>query len=279
MDEAEAARYTALRKDIPDWLDASLWEWVRSEFVSPSTSSGSGSFSLNLVRRVERILKVTTGWDGGSAYRPDVGFSYLRAAYVSRSDVEVWRLVDFLCTEGVRRRVKPLQDLLTESGSAWMVGIRLEKVGLVQRVPDGVIDAAELIFKKGSAGKRLATAWESAFGVDPDPESAYSRAVKAVEDASIPLVTPTNPNATLGTVIGEIRRSGTFQLPYLREHATAPTHDVLLSMLQMLWTGQHDRHGGPSSVPVPNVTQDEAESAVLLAVTLVGWFETGKVQR
>jgi hypothetical protein len=81
----------------------------------------------------------------------------------------------------------------------------------------------------------------------------------------------------LGRVIGQVN-AGTWKLPHLREDANAPTHDVLVGMMRTLWTGQHDRHGGPSSVGAPAVTQAEAESAVMLAVTLVGWFETGKVQ-
>jgi hypothetical protein len=53
----------------------------------------------------------------------------------------------------------------------------------------------------------------------------------------------------------------------------------LLSNLKQLWWGQYDRHGGLPDSPLPDdVTQDEAESAVMLAVTLIGWFETGKVQ-
>ena len=49
-------------------------------------------------------------------------------------------------------------------------------------------------------------------------------------------------------------------------------------MLRVLYRGQHDRHGG-MPVPLPDMTQEEAESAVMLAVTLVGWFATGKVTK
>jgi hypothetical protein len=91
------------------------------------------------------------------------------------------------------------------------------------------------------------------------------------------VVCPNDITATLGKVIGTVN-SGTWKLPHLREDQNARTHDVLVGMMRTLWTGQHDRHGGPPSVGVPAVTQDEAESAVFLAVTLVGWFETGKVQ-
>jgi hypothetical protein len=77
-----------------------------------------------------------------------------------------------------------------------------------------------------------------------------------------------------------VRTTAQFNLPHLREDPRAKTHDILLGMLRMLWVGQYDRHGGLPVSPLPDdVTQDEAEAAVMLAVTLVGWFETGKVQQ
>ena len=60
-------------------------------------------------------------------------------------------------------------------------------------------------------------------------------------------------------------------------HPAAPPHDVIVSMLRSLWAGQHDRHGGGAAAIPGGMTQAEAESAVLMAVTLVGWFETGRV--
>ncbi|EON33475.1 hypothetical protein GTC6_06664 [Gordonia terrae C-6] len=135
-----------------------------------------------------------------------------------------------------------------------------------------------MVFTISDAGVRLRSAWEKAFGLEPEPDVAYSRAVKAVEDAVIPVVSPQNKAATLGTVIAQIRDGGKFSLPMLREHKNASSHEVLLGMLQLLWTGQHDRHGGNPQSSATTVTQDEAEAAVLLAVALVGWFQTGKVR-
>ncbi|AJW40486.1 hypothetical protein NY08_2463 [Rhodococcus sp. B7740] len=53
----------------------------------------------------------------------------------------------------------------------------------------------------------------------------------------------------------------------------------MLGMMQMLWVGQTDRHGGPASVGIPPVSQSEAEAAVMLAVPLVEWFTSGKVNK
>jgi hypothetical protein len=171
--------------------------------------------------------------------------------------------------------------LLAEAGSAWRLGERHGKVGLVRRLPEGVQAAAEVIFLKPNAGKRLAAAWEAVFGVNPNPSEAYRLAVKAVEDASAPLVIPNDAVPTLGKVISRIEQGGQFKLPHLREEPGGTTsHEVLLYNLKQLWWGQYDRHGGAPPSPLPDdVTQEEAESAVILAVTLVGWFESGHVQQ
>ncbi|MBX9151808.1 hypothetical protein HCG77_28960 [Rhodococcus qingshengii] len=167
--------------------------------------------------------------------------------------------------------------MLVEAGSAWKVGVRAGRLGLEKRVPEGVQVAAESTFAiTGNAGRQLAEAWAAAFGVDPDPSKAYSRAVKAVEDAAIPVVSPLNGNATLGTVIRDIENQGDHKLPMTREHPNAIQGDVLVGMLRVLWVGQHDRHGNSA---LPPVSQEEAEAAVVLAVTLVDWFATGKIKR
>lgn len=196
------------------------------------------------------------------------------------SQAHLWRFVDFLLSELYRSsdQIKRLDGYLLEAGSAWRVGTRQGKPGLLRRLPDGVKTAAEAAMQKPNAGKRLALAWEETFGVSPDPSNAYALAVKAVEDASIPVVPTGKSEPTLGDVIRTIS-NGTWKLPHLREHDLAPTHDVLVGMLRTLWRGHHDRHGGPSTVGVPAVTQNEAESAVILAVTLVGWFESGHIQQ
>ena len=274
--EDEIESYKALDPDITPWLRTSLWQWIESA-ITYRSASGYRYLMTALARKSERILRVPLAANLENA-STDAAFRHIEQTYSDLDDTKTWQLVDFLLAENPVE-IAQLQLVLVECGSAWAVGERMGKVGIVKRLPEGVSTAAEEIFQTGDAGKRLAGAWLSAFGVNPDPEAAYSRAVKAVEDAAIPVVSPKNTGATLGTIIRDIKQNSNFKLPHLREHPEAQTHNVLLSMLQMLWTGQHDRHGGPSSVPVPNVTQDEAEAAVTLAVTLVGWFVTGKVQK
>jgi hypothetical protein len=60
----------------------------------------------------------------------------------------------------------------------------------------------------------------------------------------------------------------------LTPRKSTPAH-VLVSMLQLLWHNQ-ERHAQPDGTIV-DVTQDEAETAVTLATTLVHWLTSGLV--
>lgn len=172
-----------------------------------------------------------------------------------------------------------LNAVLERSKSAWEVGTRAGRPGLTRRVPLGVQVAADSVMARaGRAGVRLAKAWEQLYGVVPNPSEAYRLAILAVEDAAVPIVSPKNRNATLGTVLTQIEDQKDWKLPMDREHVNAPSEAVLVGMMRMLWHGQHDRHGGQPSVP-GNVSVDEAKVAVSLAVTLVHWFDADLIRR
>jgi hypothetical protein len=269
------AGFTAPWIEIPDWFQLSLWEWIEANLIARSYDAES--FKAGLIRKAERKLHVALPHMG--EHNINSGPSAIRSRYDELGPAALLMFVDFLMSElpEGHHYLQVLEQLLVEAGSGWRVGTRAGKCALVQRLPAGVTDAAAATVQYGASGIRLAEAWEAVFGVSPDPSNGYRLAVKAVEDAAIPVVCPNDTTATLGSVIGEVN-AGTWKLPHLREHSNATTHDVLVGMMRTLWVGQHDRHGGPSTVGVPAVTQDEAESAVMLAVTLVGWFETGKVQ-
>lgn len=171
-----------------------------------------------------------------------------------------------------------LEHILEQNGSAWRVGKREGNAGLERRVPAGVELAAEQAMQRpGHAGDLLSEAWHAAFGRNPDPEKAYSKAVKAVEAAAIPVVSPRHAGATLGTVLGQLRADGDWEFPADREDQRATISSVLLGMTQVLWTGQNDRHAGQPDYAA--TSQPTAEAAVLLAVPLVQWFASGNVAR
>jgi hypothetical protein len=283
LDEDEIAEYTALREDIPDYLATSLWGWVEDAFTIRAYPIGSHMnratpprVDTDLVRKCERVLRVAIQWPGST-----LGFlPTLRNAYNKKGITAAWRLVNYLLSKG-HAQGGTLKTILLDAGSVWTVAdAGGGRCILMRRVPDGVATAANAAFQLPNGGKRLARAWEATFGVDPNPSEAYRLAVKAVEDASAPVVIPNDPSPTLGKVNQRIEQGGQFKLPHLREEpGGTSSHDVLLANLKQIWWGQYDRHGGLPASPLPDdVTQEEAETAVMLAVTLVSWFETGKVQ-
>ncbi|PPG98307.1 hypothetical protein C5C00_03910 [Rathayibacter rathayi] len=187
---------------------------------------------------------------------------------------EVLRLVDFILANSPRN-VGDIKAIFFAAGSAWKVGTRAGEVGLERRVQEGVADAADLVIaSSASAGALLAEAWHQVFGRDPNPEEAYSKAIKAVEEAGAHIVLPDNPKATLGTMLNTMAPQG-WGVP-LEEAAAHPSNDVAVKMARALWSGQKSRHGGND---YRKPTMEEAEAAVLLAVPLVQWFTSGVLAR
>lgn len=186
FDGDDAVRDHALHNGIPDWVAASFWAWMRSAFTVALGDNISGTiyrFGKSILRTAERVIRFSTGWDG------DVFEISSAMAAIRRSlpdDQAALRLADFLVSEG-RGNLNDLDMILNESGSAWKLGIRAGKPGLVRRVPEGVqVQADAVIASAGHAGSRLTQAWEKAFGISPDPSGAYTLAVRAVEDAAVP---------------------------------------------------------------------------------------------
>lgn len=266
--------YEGLHDGIPSWLAPSFWAWVRGQFSRSSSGGRMVLLNTDLLHQAERVLRFTVGYEGVGL---DTGVNHLRTAVIRRG----WelKLADFLLSsQGLYAHPEEVRDMLEEAQSLWTVGTRAGKPGLIKRVADGVQVAAEATMRTaGHAGARLAEAWAAAFGFDPDPSKAYLLAVKAVEDAAIPVVLPNDQNATLGKVIARMR-----DLPYSfavpRERGEVTSQAVLLSMLSLLWNGQGDRHGGLPDASV-SISQADAEAAVLVAVPLVQLFASESVTR
>lgn len=251
---------------IPDWMHSSVAEWLRAQFTGQYGSSDSAR-----VRRMQvdmRDPRVEQAFGHGPSR-----FLTLLAAEL-RLPVVDWVVMD----NGKLRQWyenRALNEILTAGGSVWKVGTRAGVSGLEQRVPDGVRVAAEDAMTLGDAGQLLTQAWAAAFGINPDPSKAYGDAIKAVETAAAPVVSPNDSKATLGKMLTQMRnqsQGGTgWSLPLAGKSAAVP-----IDMVEALWTGQTNRHGGGNHQPI---SQKQAETAVLLAVPLVHWFSSGAITR
>jgi hypothetical protein len=116
----------------------------------------------------------------------------------------------------------------------------------------------------------LREAWAQLLGVHPDPSAAYQSAVAAVEVAAKPVVSPNQQLTTLGSIRGEMRANPD------RWKFDLGEAEVVVELLTALWETQL-RHGDETA-PISE-TQEEADAAVHLALTLVRWFTTGAVRR
>jgi hypothetical protein len=190
------------------------------------------------------------------------------------------------------RLLEQLNQSLHEGGSAYEVGDLIDAngkpyFGLRKRVPEGVAQAVDLASGHERAGEHLKRAFTSAYGRDPNPNDAYSHAVKAVEAAAQPIVSPSDSAATLGKMIGVLRDSPRrFRaaltgraITGVEEPQELTSVDAIKVMMQVLWTSQHTRHVSTSQEVSIAMSQAEAEAGVHLAATLVQWFSSGAIVR
>ncbi|MFF3419634.1 hypothetical protein ACFYW9_33880 [Streptomyces sp. NPDC002698] len=141
----------------------------------------------------------------------------------------------------------------------------------------GAVDEAAASTSAGSAADHLATAWQAAYGLHPDPVRAYSEAIKAVESAAHAVIQANHGKATLGTMLGEI---GNARPKFFTALSTPAGRDPIApaeGMMRALWEGQTSRHGNLAGT-VPE-TLEAARAGVHLAAALVQWFTSGAVRR
>lgn len=280
----EIAAYDALHDGLPTWMSASFWAWVQYAITRyrryPDGSGRLAHLDEDLTEEMAQTLRITLPNLRVTVASHAGGRQQLDAAMKAlQQHGHPLQIADYLLAHGHNVNAETLDSLLERSKSAWHVGSRAGKPGLVRRVPLGVqVGADSVMNRAGRAGVRLAKAWEELFGPMPNPSEAYRFAILAVEDAAIPVVSPKNPTATLGTVLKQIEDQGDWQLPMTREHTKTPSRDVVLGMIRLLWHGQHDRHGGQPSAP-GDVSFEEATVAVGLATTLVQLFDAGLIAR
>lgn len=119
-------------------------------------------------------------------------------------------------------------------------------------------------------------------GRNPNPDLAYTEAVRAVEELACPLIQPAQAargRATLGTVIGELRGNSFGRWELLLPGQDGQPRDIthLIGMMELLWHSHVSRHGGaPKS---RRQLQAEAEAMLHLAVTLTHWLTIGVLRR
>ena len=170
--------------------------------------------------------------------------------------------------------VAGLHDLLQKSGSAWQVTSFGSERDLTFRLTRrDLAGAKEAISEIRSSGERaggfLMDSWGAIATRDPRPSEGYDKAVKAIEAAAHPVVSPNHSTATLGSMLGEMRANTARWLFALGDI------DLVIDMATRVWT-THFRHGTQQR---DDHTLEEADAALHLAIPLVRFFVGGLVSR
>lgn len=97
--------------------------------------------------------------------------------------------------------------------------------------------------------------------------------MKAVGAAARPVVTPTDPLATLGKMIAALEAKPSKWTVVLTEE----TVEDVIRRASILWKTPHGRHG--SDQPVPPLTAEQAQAGFDLALGFVDYFARGLIYR
>lgn len=261
-----AAAFLAIREGIPTSARAQILRWlIRDKYDHEVVD-------LSQYLEFQTALRRPLGLVAGKSAQ----ISAVRDWLAGLDEDTLTALIDFRLSQASPRpsyrptpqgEVMRMKEILRLAGSSWTVGDRNDRWGLIEALPEAVLDAAQsVVSQSGKASQLLNAAWANAFGTDKRPSHAYFDAVRAVEVFSCPLVSPNDSAATLGKDINVIRNK-----PEAWSFALSGEDSVerLLGTLRLLWHSQTDRRGRED---YDDVSVDEAQAAVLLATTIVGWF-------
>jgi hypothetical protein len=277
-DTPSSADYEGLVEGIPAHLENSLWRWAMDRAVR----------TPNLSYKAERLLRI--------ALPVQRGTNPFGAYWSAAGEQERLTLIDFFLRDmweaanELRAGREPnhelqplvvafvgLDEILTQGGSVWATTVE-PCWGLTRRVNEttrALIDTASS--PATDAARKIASAWAACYRHTPDYDVAYRDAVLAVEALSLPLIVPDNKRGTLGSVVGHLNDTHERWTVGGLDDERQGSGATLLSMLRTLWHNQ-ERHA-QSDGTIRDVGREEAEAAVVLAVTLVHWFSAGLVKR
>ena len=175
--------------------------------------------------------------------------------------------------------IESLKRSLEIGGSSWRVDIPAAR--LTQGASDGEREMYAIAVKLDDPiSGHLRKGWAAAWGVKPDGDVAYDKAVKALEATFRPTVTPRDPVSTLSQIASVLSdKPPKWQARFVGKRDGAndgrPAEagvDLASRIMRTIFQGHH-RHGDSDSY-VEN-TVDEGRDAITLAVALVALQRRG----
>jgi hypothetical protein len=271
--------YDVLREGLPSYLHEPTVAWLGQFLRSHPPMGGvhyhvEWTYGLQLHLQLEPPL-AGAEHDEDSAAVDDL-LGRIRAdeeLALNVLDYALYSMRDFDVT-WARHRAAQLNAVLDGGNSAWQA-VEVDGVWRLERRAVGPV--RESIEEVGStsnrANRHLQAARTKLASRDVDPTGAYREAVRAVEAIAKPVFLPNDQRATLGKMIAELRDHPE------RWETTIGTSTDTMRQMEMVWKGQHDRHGTDDpSMPIA-VSPEEAWAAFATSLMLVQWFAGGHVRR
>lgn len=270
-DEEEIEALFVVREPLPSTARPAVLAWLYSRLTQ-----GYDFSSEAVVNEIQSAMRVNFNFERGGTPTPT-----LMAAVEEKGDRFILRVVDYLLSRyqafglDMPEQVIELQRHLELSSAG--VEVVVDNFGgcrLGTRLPEGVEEAAQAAVNAAPkyAAKHLSTAWRSITDISPDPSKAMTESVKAVEAAAQAVLLPNDHKIRQSKLVEALKSQSGWQLTLAKRGDGHPDHKaVLIGMMETLFLAHSNRHSGDD----PSL--EEAQSHVMLASLLVGWFATGTV--
>lgn len=290
-DQAEESG--ALHEGIPLWLKKSLQAWVRDVFA---TLEPREEGQLELVGAIERNCRIELKYrrhSGSDLWNAKLAieelFTSQHAAALDILDyllhVLAERLRDrhlsYSRADELKAHLASLERVLREGGSGWMVDATAKaSARLMRRVPPSVVASyRDAIARGGQSAEWMEKAWRAMYGREPDAAAARGFAIKAIESALKPVVLPADSSATLGRMLGELRKQSDRFVFALDDAPGGEGLRALTVLVDRIWKSQTDRHGSDAPATVASVSDEAGIACLQIALAVVQLSSTGVVAR
>lgn len=269
----------ALIEGIPIWMRPSIERfiayWITGYNADPREAAMP---DMQRINEIERYLQIQLERYGSGAKIA----TYRNVIVYVQNDEKCLDVVEAILATNNNTDiiVNQINTILTSSGSKWIAvkggsGVRAT---LEERVSESAQNALAMALRESDATTQqfLKQAWSNAFGRNPNASGAYSNAIKAIEAAAWPTITPKHKKATLGTMLGEVKSNISKWKTATVDKKENQGATTIKDIMQLIWDGQTDRHG--TAQPVAP-SQEAAEEAVLYAVVVCNFFNRNLVTK
>ncbi|MGN6201767.1 MAG: hypothetical protein ACTHNY_05125 [Solirubrobacterales bacterium] len=248
--------------------------WVVTQLTQDSYTSMRREPNAEALSALQVTLRLETPLDWSQGAESALESVFQRIQRDSEFALDV---IDYLIQRAEWPAIQEIEKVLVVGGSEWEVARPSRgRPHLAKRVVGPVGEMIKQIQSDAErAHHHLSTAWEKLVGRNPDPSTAYKEAIRAVEAVAKPVVTPDDSDATLGKIIQALRDKPEKWNVILDQG----TVEQVANMASLVWKGQLDRHGTDDPAAPLNVSQEEADAAVHIAISLTRLFSSGGITR